>query len=245
MSSVKDIINDRVRESLIIMKKELFSYFASPIAYIVIIVFLIFTGLLFFQNYFIRGLADMRGFFQLLPWLFSILVPAVTMKLFAEEKHTGSIEMLLTLPVTTMDVVIGKLLAATLFCIIMLIPTSLYVVTVAMSGTIDIGPVIGGYAGSILLAACYASVGLFASSITRNQIISLLVALIICFLFTAIDQIIFFIPGFVAGLLEYAGTAFHFKNISKGVIDTRDLIYFASFISVFVLITVKYVDERK
>ncbi len=215
--------------------KEFKDYFISPIAYIVISLFLTVTGWFFFSAFFIFGRADMRDFFALLPITFSFVIPAVTMRLFAEEKNIGSYETLLTLPVSFMDIAIGKFIAATAFTIAMLLPTLAYPLLISTIGDLDPGPVIGGYLGTILLAGAYCSIGLLASSLTRNQIIAFIIGCAICFTLTILDKVLFFMPTAVIAVVEYISANFHFSNISKGIIDSRDLVYFLSviFISIF------------
>ncbi|MBW2194546.1 MAG: ABC transporter permease subunit [Deltaproteobacteria bacterium] len=211
-----------------IFKKEFMAYFVSPIAYIVISIFLLITGWLFFTTFFLNNQANLRNFFALLPIIFSFVVPAITMRLFSEELNVGSYETLLTMPVTLRDVVAGKFLAALAFVITMLVPTVSYPITVSFLGRLDWGPVAGGYIGAILLGAAFCSIGLFASSLTRNQIIAFIIAVAICFVLTLIDKMLFFLPRSLLGFFEYLGADFHFENISKGIIDSRDILYFLS-----------------
>ncbi len=217
-----------MRQVVHILKKEFNGYFISPIAYIVISIFLLITGWFFFTAFFIYNQADLRNFFVLLPIIFSFVAPAVTMRLFSEELNTGSYEILLTMPVTFRDVVLGKFLAAVAFIVAMLVPTFAYPITTSLLGQLDWGPVIGGYVGAVLLGASFVSVGLLASSLTRNQIISFIIGMAICFSLTLIDKMLFFLPQSWLGFFEYLGADFHFQNISKGIIDSRDLIYFLS-----------------
>ena len=217
-----------MRQVTHIFKRELKVYFVSPIAYIVISIFLLVTGWFFFTTFFLYNQATLRNFFALLPITFSFVVPAVTMRLFSEELNVGSYEILLTLPVTFLDVVLGKFLAAVVFVAVMLIPTVTYPITVSLLGQLDWGPVVGGYIGAILLGASFAAIGLFASSLTRNQIIAFIVGMAICFGLTLIDKMLFFLPQSLLGILQYLGADFHFENISKGIIDSRDVIYFLS-----------------
>lgn len=211
-----------------IFKRELKVYFISPIAYIVISFFLLVTGWFFFTTFFLHNQASLRSFFALLPITFSFVVPAITMRLFSEELNVGSYEILLTLPVTFLDVVLGKFLAALAFLAIMMIPTLSYPITVSFLGQLDWGPVVGGYVGAILLGGSFSAIGLFASSLTRNQIIAFIVGMAICFSLTLVDKMLFFLPQSLLGLLEYLGADFHFENISKGIIDSRDVVYFLS-----------------
>lgn len=234
----------RLKESADIMKKELLSYFTTPIAYIVITVFLIISGWFFFSTFFLYGQAEMRGFFQLLPIILSFIVPAVTMRLFAEEKNTGSFEILMTLPVSTEHIVIGKLLAGTVFVMLMLLPTLFYAVSIAIVGSLDPGPVIGGYLGAVLLGGAFSSIGIFSSSLTKNQIIAFIIGICICLILTLIDKFLFFLPAPLLGFFEYLGADYHFRNISRGIIDSRDILYFLSVIAVALIGTTKILEER-
>jgi len=211
-----------------IFKKEFRTYFESPIAYIVISIFLLVTGWFFFMTFFLYDQADLRGFFALLPIIFSFVVPAITMRLFSEELNIGSYETLLTMPVTFPDVILGKFMASVAFIAAMLVPTLAYPITVSFLGQLDWGPVAGGYIGAIMLGAAFSAIGLFASSLTRNQIIAFIIGLAICFALTLIDKMLFFFPQSLLGIFEYLGADFHFQNISKGIIDSRDILYFLS-----------------
>ncbi len=217
-----------MRQAINIFQKEFRSYFVSPIAYIVIAIFLLVTGWFFFATFFLYGQAGLRNFFSLLPFIFSFVIPAITMRLVSEELNVGSYEILLTMPVTFNDVVIGKFLAAVAFVAAMLIPTFSYPITVTALGQLDWGPVVGGYIGAVLLGAAFSAIGLFASALTRNQIIAFTVGMTICFMLTLIDKMLFFLPRSLLGILTYLGADFHFQNISKGIIDSRDIIYFLS-----------------
>ena len=213
-----------------IFKREFRVYFISPIAYIVIAIFLVLTGWFFFSTFFLYGQAELRNFFSLLPIILSFIVPALTMRLFSEEFNVGSYEILVTLPVTYRDIVVGKFLAAVAFVAIMLIPTISYAVSVTFIGDLDWGPVFGGYLGAIFLGASFSAVGLFASALTRNQIIAFIIGMIICFALTVIDKLLYFLPERMLGLFEYIGADYHFENVSKGIIDSRDILYFLSLI---------------
>ncbi len=236
---------DKFNKALIIAKKELMSYFSTPIAYIVISVFLVVTGWFFFSTFFLFNQAELRDFFRLLPVIFAFTIPAVTMRLFAEEKNTGTFEILMTLPVSLYDVVLGKLLASSMFVILMLLPTFAYAVSASYAGSLDYGPVIGGYIGAILLGAAFSSIGIFSSSLSKNQIVSFIIGLAICLTLTLIDKFLFFLPDFVLTIVEYFGADYHFRNISKGIIDSRDIIYFLSVIAVGTIGTVKILEERR
>ncbi len=217
-------------QAIHILTKEVKDYFITPIAYIVISIFLLITGWFFFTTFFLYNQADLRQFFNLLPIIFAFVVPAITMKLFAEEVNVGSYEVLVTLPVTMNDIIIGKFLAAVVFIAACLIPTLAYPIFITFMGQLDWGPVIAGYAGAILLGGAFAAVGLFASSLTRNQIIAFIVGMVICFALTTIDKMLFFFPQILLSVIGYLGSDYHFQNISKGVIDSRDILYFSSVI---------------
>ncbi len=234
----------KMKEAFIVMKKELRAYFVSPIAYIVITIFLIFTGFFFFKDFFYFNQAEMRNLFQLLPLMFTFVVPAITMRLFSEEKHSGSIEILMTMPVRTLDVVVGKFLAGSAFVAVMLAPTLVYLVTLIIAGDPDPGPIIGGYLGALLLGGAYTSIGVFASSLSKNQIIAFITGWAINFSLWIVDKVVIFLPSKLS-FIQYMGSDNHFQNISKGLIDSRDIIYFLSVMALFILITVKILDERR
>jgi ABC-2 type transport system permease protein len=233
-----------MRQAPHIFKKEFRTYFVSPIAYIVISIFLIVTGWFFFSTFFLFNQANLRNFFSLLPVVFAFVVPAVTMRLFSEELNVGSYEILLTMPVTYREVVLGKFLASVAFVTAMLLPTLAYPVTITFLGDLDWGPVAGGYVGAILLGASFSAVGLFASSLTRNQIVAFIVGVAICFALVLIDKILFFLPSSLVGVLEYLGADYHFENISKGILDSRDIIYFLSLIFISLYATHLAMEEK-
>ena len=233
-----------MRQVTHIFKKEFRTYFISPMAYIVISIFLLVTGWFFFLAFFLNNQATLRHLFTLLPLIFSFVVPAITMRLFSEELNVGSYEILLTMPVTFVDVVLGKFLAGAAFVAVMLIPTLAYPITVAFLGPLDWGPVIGGYIGAVLLGAAFSAIGLFASSLTRNQIIAFIVGVAICFSLTMIDWMLFFLPRSILGFVQYLGMYFHFQNIAKGILDSRDILYFLSVSFVSLYGTYLVLEER-
>ncbi len=211
-----------------IFRKEFLSYFISPIAYIVMAIFLLVTGWFFFTTFFLFDQASLRNFFGLLPMILSFVVPAITMRLFSEEFNVGSYETLMTLPLSRSNVILGKFFAAVAFVGAMLVPTLVYAVCISFLGDLDWGPVAGGYAGALLLGAAFAAVGLLASALTRNQIVAFIVAMAICFGLTLIDKMLVFLPVSALGLFQYLGVGPHFENIAKGIIDSRDILYFVS-----------------
>lgn len=228
-----------------IFKKEFRDYFVSPIAYIVISIFLLITGWFFFSTFFLYNQAVLRNFFSLLPIMFSFVIPAVTMRLLSEELSIGSYETLLTMPVTIVDIIIGKFLASVVFIAAMLFPTVLYPITVSFLGQLDMGPVIGGYFGAVLLGGAFSAIGIFASALTRNQIIAFIIGMVLCFTLTLINKMLFFFPSSVLGVINYLGADYHFQNISRGILDTRDVIYFISVMFVGLYGTNLALQEKK
>jgi ABC-2 type transport system permease protein len=217
-----------MRQVAHIFRKEFSAYFISPIAYIVIAIFLLVTGWFFFATFFLFNQANLRTFYALLPVVFAFVIPAITMRLISEEINVGSDEILLTMPVTFRDVILGKFLASVALVAAMLIPTLAYPLTVSLMGQLDWGPVVGGYLGAVFLGAAFSAVGLFASALTRNQIIAFIIGLAICFTLTLIDKMLYFLPQSLLGVFAYLGADFHFQNIAKGIIDSRDILYFVS-----------------
>ncbi|MDY0781554.1 gliding motility-associated ABC transporter permease subunit GldF [Tenacibaculum sp. IB213877] len=231
---------------LAILKKEFNAFFASPIAYLVIGVFLLVNGLflwVFKDNFNIlnAGFADLSSFFYLAPWLFLFLIPAITMKSFADEFNTGTIEILKTKPVTNWQIVLGKFLASLLLVLIALIPTITYVYTIYQLGNpignLDFGSTFGSYLGLLFLAATYTAIGLFTSTLSSNQIVAFIIGVFITFcLFYGFDAIASFFGG-SSYTVQQLGINEHFKSISRGVIDSRDVIYFVSITFFFLFIT--------
>jgi ABC-2 type transport system permease protein len=217
-----------MRQVVHIFRKEFSAYFISPIAYIVIAIFLLVTGWFFFATFFLFNQANLRTFYALLPIVFAFVIPAITMRLISEEINVGSDEILLTMPVTFRDVILGKFLASVALVGAMMIPTVAYPLTVSFMGQLDWGPVVGGYVGAVFLGAAFSAVGLFASALTRNQIIAFIIGLTICFTLTLIDKMLYFLPQSLLGVFAYLGADFHFQNIAKGIIDSRDILYFIS-----------------
>lgn len=227
-----------------IFKKEFASFFQSPIAYIIMVVFLAFQGWFFVRTYYLSGIAEMRQFFMWMPLIFALIIPAVTMRLFAEEKSTGSWEILITLPLNLKEIILGKFLSVLAFVCVMLLPTFFYVVMAAASGDLDPGPVIGGYIGTVFLGGAFAAVGMFASSLSKNQIIGFVIALAICIFFWIIGKVLPLLPQAFVNFLQHLSTDYHFDNISKGVIDFRDILYFITISFIFLYATWFSMNEK-
>ncbi len=237
-----------MRQIWLIAKRELSSYFDSLIAYILIVLFLGFSG--FFTwisgaDIFLIDQASLRTFFSTAYWSLFIFIPAVTMRLLAEEKRSGTIELLLTKAVTDRQVVLGKFLAALMLILIALLFTIPYVITVANIGDIDEGGVFSGYLGLILMSSAYISIGLYASSITSNQIVAFLLALFIGLFFHLIFGVLASsMSGIIGELFNYLSVQVHFESISRGVIDLRDVIYFISIVIIGLLLTESSLARR-
>ena len=235
-----------------VFKRELKSYFTTPIAYVFLVVFLFFSGYLTFKNGFFEiRQADMTAFFVNMPLLFAFLVPATAMRLWAEERKTGSIELLFTLPITVMQAVLGKFFAAWVFLLIALALTFPMVITVFYLGRPDLGLIITGYLGSILMAGGFLAVGCFFSALSKNQVISFVLSVVVCAVLvfagvpTTMDYLSTFLP---AGLVTAVGNMSfetHFESIQKGVLEFRDVSYFLFLIVGWVAACAVVLEERK
>ncbi len=241
---------------LTLLKKEFSNFFASAMGYIVIGVFLVITGLFLWvfpgeYNVMQAGYANLDGLFYFAPWLYLFLVPAVTMRLFAEEKKTGTMELLLTHPITVQNIVLSKYLAGLLLVIFSLIPTLVYFLSVWFlgdpQGNIDTGGFWGSYIGLIFLAAVYVAIGLFASSLTDNQIISFIIAAVACFFLYAGFDIMSGMAsnGGTESFIASIGIDAHYKSMSRGVIDSRDVIYFLVVTASFLFLTREMLARKK
>ncbi len=237
----------------VIFKRELAGYFGTPVAYVFIVIFLLLTGIFSFYlgNFFERGQADLRAFFNFQPWLYLFLIPAIGMRLWAEERKTGTIELLLSLPVSLAATVLGKFLAAWAFTGIALALTFPMWITVAYLGDPDHGVIIAGYIGSLLMAGGYLAITACISAITKNQVIAFVVAVVICFMFTVSGApmvLDFFAAWAPQGVLDtVAAFSFlsHFNAITDGVIDLRDVVYFLSLIAFWLFANLFIVEAKK
>jgi len=222
-----------------VIKKELGGYFGSPVAYVFIVIFLLLCGFFTFSvsHFYEAGQADLRAFFEWIPWIFLFLVPAVAMRLWADERRSGTIELILTLPVTLPEVVLGKFLAAWLFVSLGLLLTFPLVLTVIYLGHPDMGAIVAGYFGSFLLAGAYLSIGSMTSSLTRNQVISFIVSVVICLFFVlagwppVTGALSGWAPLWLVDIVSGFSFISHFASLQRGVIDLRDIVYFVSVIA--------------
>ncbi|MDR2963285.1 MAG: gliding motility-associated ABC transporter permease subunit GldF [Bacteroidales bacterium] len=231
-----------------LFRKEIASFFSSLIGYLVISIFLLATGLVLWvfsgeMNILQSGYASLEGLFLLAPWIFLFLAPAISMRFFAEERKSGTLELLLTMPLSNMSIVLAKYFAAVVLLCIALIPTVLYVVTVyalgSPPGNLDVGATIGSYVGLIFLGAMYVAISIWVSSLTDSQIISFIVSAALCFVFfLGFDFVAELVNnGTLKALISYVGIRQHYDSISRGIIDTRDIVYFLSFIAFFLYLT--------
>src|SRR6202522_870582 len=237
----------------IIMRRELASYFATPLAYIFLLIFLVLANLFTFYlgGFFERGQADLNPFFSYLPWLFLFLIPAVSMRLWAEERRSGSIELLMTLPVTLWQAVVGKFLAAWCFAGVALALTFPIWITVNYLGAPDNGAILAAYLGSLLMAGGFLSIGMCLSAATRNQVIAFITAALVGFVFLlagfplVLDFVRGVLPQSIVDAIASLSFFTHFEGISKGVIDLRDLVYFGALIGFWLAATAVVLDMKK
>ena len=241
-----------MRNVLTIARRELGGYFATPVATVFIVIFLILQGTLTFNvgNFFERGQADLLPFFNFLPWVFLLLVPAITMRLWAEERRLGTIELLLTLPVTQWQAVLGKFLAAWAFCGIALLLTFPFVITVNLLGSPDNGVIASGYLGGLLVAGAFLSVGAALSALTKNQVIAFVLAVAVCFVFAVAAYPIvtdYLATGapLLASIARRVGVIERFGDFVRGVITLPDVVYFATFIGFWLFVNAIVLDARK
>ena len=238
---------------LAILRRELTGYFQTPVAYVFIMIFLLLSGALSFYlgNFYEREQADLSAFFTFHPWLYLFLVPAISMRLWAEERKTGSIELLITLPVTVPEAVLGKFLAAWIFTGIALLLTFPIWLTVNYLGNPDNGIILGAYLGSFLMAGGFMAIGACISATTRNQVVAFILSLVACFLFLlsgfplVLDFFQLWLPQPVVDAIASLSFLTHFSSINKGVIDLRDLSYFVILISIWLYANVIVVRSRK
>jgi len=231
--------------AVIFCKKELRSYFDSPVAYIVITIFLLISGWFFFSDIFLVNQTSLRNLFGIIPFVFMFFIPAVTMRSISEEKKSGTLEVLLTLPVEDYQIVLGKFLAGIILIFVAVILTLVYAFTLSGLGNLDFGSVVAGYLGLLLLGATYLSIGIFTSSLTQNQIVAFITSFLIIFVLFMLDKVLIFVPAFLASFLEYLSVDYHLANLTRGVIDSRDLLYFLSMIFFFMFLSVRVLSNRK
>ncbi|MBN1349473.1 ABC transporter permease subunit [candidate division KSB1 bacterium] len=241
-----------MKDLLIIFKREFNAYFYSPIAYVFSVIFIILNAGIYMFHFFFYGNASMREFFAILPiTLALIFIPAVSMRLWSEEKKLGTIELLLTLPIKSTNIVLGKFLASFVFYLVALSGTLVIPIVLIYLGSPDIGPIFGGYFGAILLGAFFLSVGIFISGFFNDQIVSLIITSLVCGVLALVgwQYVPMVIDGWVSGLgdflYSYVGVTRHFNDIQRGVIDLRSIVYFVSFTALFLTLNIKHLEGRK
>jgi ABC-2 type transport system permease protein len=237
----------------VIFKRELASYFATPLAYVFILIFLVLSGVFTFYlgGFFESGQANLSAFFNFHPWLYLFLVPAIAMRLWAEERKSGTIELLMTLPITRFEAVTGKFLAAWAFAGLALLLTFPMIITVNYLGEPDNGAILTGYIGSWLLAGAYLAIGSCMSALAKNQVIAFILAVSVCFLFIVsgfpmvLDGFSGWAPQWLVDAVASLSFLTRFDAISKGVIDLRDLLYFLTLIAAWLAATAVVIDLKK
>ncbi len=236
-----------MRKMSTIMRRELGAYFNSPIAYVVISVFLVLSAFLFFNALFLQQQAELRelfdGFWTTL--LVAILGPAITMRLFAEERSNDTLELLLTMPVTDWDIVLGKYFAALVLFGYAMLAMGCFAVTVAFLGPLDKGAALAGFVGLYLTTATYMAIGLMASAFTKNQIVAFLMSVTMCLLLWLVGKVVQVMPPSIQPFVDWIGVDNHIGNMARGVFDTRDLLYFFSIIASCLFITQTTLESRR
>lgn len=237
-----------------LLLREIKSFFGSPIGYLVIAIFLLLNGLFLWVfdgefNILNSGFADMGPFFKLAPWILTFLIPAVTMRSFSDEKKQGTLELLFTKPLSMWEIVNGKFLGAFVLIILAVLPSLVYVYMISYfgspQGNIDMGSTMGSYFGLLFLIAAYTSIGIFTSTLSENQIVAFILAVFLCFIFYFGFDGIANIFGGYSKLIALLGMDYHFKSMSRGVIDTRDILYFISITLLFLMLTVYKLKGEK
>lgn len=234
-------------KTLAVARRELLGYFNQPVAYVVVSAFLVLSGAYLFvlHPFFVVGRATMRPFFEFAPFLFTLLAPAITMRLIAEERRTGTLELLLSWPLSDWSVVAGKFLGALALLAIALALTVVYPLAIGALGTLDWGPVLGGYVGLLLLGAAYLSVGLLVSAQTSSQIVAFVGGFLACFTFYVLGKALQVAPEWLAPWLEWLSFDARFEHVARGVVDTRDLAYFGSVVLLALGLTAESLAARR
>jgi ABC-2 type transport system permease protein len=235
-----------MNNALIIARKEMLAYLNSPASYVVLFVFLIISGWFFTSPLFLVGQATMNTLFEIVPIVFVFFIPAITMNLISREKDNGTIESLTTFPLTDTEIITGKFISSVALMTVGLLFTIIHFLTIIILGqNVDFGAIICGYIGLFLMGSAYCAIGIFASTLSNNQIIAFIIALLIIFFLFILKFILFFMPNALGEFFQYISSDYHFSNMARGIIDSRNLIYFLSIIVVFMKLAITMMESRK
>jgi len=227
-------------------QRELKSFFNSAVAYVILALFLLISGWFFGSSLFLIGQADMRELFSIIiPITFLFFVPALPMRLIAEEKKSGTLELLVTMPVRDVEIVLGKFLATYGLLAVALLLTFAYPLTLSWLGDPDGGALIGGYVGLLLMGGAYLAIGMFTSGLTQNQIVAFITGFVIILAFYMFDKVLVFFPASVASILQYLSVTYHFENLARGVLDSRDIVYYLTLMALFLFLSVRTLESRR
>ena len=229
-----------------ICRRELGGFFNSPMAYIFLVIFAIVNGYFFTNTFFLFGQSDLRVLFDIVPLVYLFFIPAVSMGLIARENNLGTMETMSTMPLNSYEFVIGKFLAAFSLILLGLVATSIHLFTLISVGTnVDYGAIFSGYLGLALMGGTYAAIGTYASSVTENQVVAFIIGVFIVLVFFMLDKTLVFVPTSIAGFIQFLAVDYHLSNISRGVIDSRNLLYFFSVIGFFIFLTIQTLEMKR
>jgi len=230
----------------IILRREIQSFFNSPMAYIFLVIFAIVSGYFFTNTFFLFGQSDLRVLFDMIPLVYLFFIPAVSMGLIARENNIGTMETISTMPLNTYEFVIGKFLAGLSLIMLGLFATSIHFITLVAVGTnVDYGAIFSGYLGLALMGATFTSIGIYASSVTENQVVAFIIVVFLVLVFYMLDKTLVFAPQSIVGIIQFLAVDYHLSNISRGVIDSRNIIYFLSLIGFFIYLTIQTLEVRR
>tara|TARA_Y100000816_G_scaffold90723_1_gene62602 strand:+ start:1018 stop:1731 length:714 start_codon:yes stop_codon:yes gene_type:complete len=226
--------------------RELIGFFNSPMAYIFLVIFAIVNGYFFTNRFFLFGQSDLRSLFDIVPLVFLFFVPAISMGSISRENDIGTMETMSTLPLSNYQFVMGKFSAALCLILLGLLATFIHLITLVFVGTnIDYGALFSGYLGLSFMGASFAAIGIYASSLTQNQVVAFIIGLFMVLIFYMLDKTLIFVPSSIAGFLQFLAIDYHLSNMSRGVIDSRNLVYFFSMIGFFLFLTVQTLEVRR
>ena len=229
-----------------ICRRELGGFFNSPMAYIFLVIFAIVNGYFFTNTFFLFGQSDLRVLFDIVPLVYLFFIPAVSMGLIARENNLGTMETMSTMPLNSYEFVIGKFLAAFSLILLGLVATSIHLFTLISVGTnVDYGAIFSGYLGLALMGGTYAAIGTYASSVTENQVFAFIIGVFFVLVFFMLDKTLVFVPTSIAGFVQFLAVDYHLSNISRGVIDSRNLVYFFSVIGFFIFLTIQTLEMKR